>query len=63
MRWTGPRDDDVASDGVTLLHVVPPERWPWGPPDWHEGTCNLQEGGMYCDCAASSSDDGEDDNE
>jgi hypothetical protein len=45
-----------------LLARVPPERWPYGPPDAHETGCNLfphpgNEGGLFCDCAASAADD------
>ncbi len=55
--WTGPRASDLAADGVTLLASVPPERWPYGPPDFHESSCGLHRGGRYCDCEASAADD------
>ncbi len=54
MLWTGPLETDLAADGTTLLHVVPPERWPWGRPEYHEDSCLLHEGKLYCDCLASS---------
>lgn len=57
--WTGPRPDEI--DAVGRLRVeVPPDRWPFGPPDVHESICTLlKPGGVgaYCDCAASSADD------
>lgn len=56
-RWTGPRETDLDSDGVTLLRPVPPERWPFGPPEEHDRCCILHEGGLYCDCGASAADD------
>ena len=58
-RWTGPRDDDLSFDGVTLCRAVPPERWPYGPPDYHEACCRLHAGGLYCDCRASDAEDEE----
>lgn len=58
--WTGPREDDLKADGVSLRGPVPPERWPYGPPAAHESCCLLhrmgdasRQGGLYCDCAAS----------
>lgn len=56
--WTGPRPDEL--DPVGRLRVaVPPERWPFGPPDHHEAGCMLHEHGVaaFCDCAASGADD------
>lgn len=50
--WTGPRDGETDAEG-RLLRSVPPERWPYGPPEAHEDCCTLHEGGLYCDCAAS----------
>lgn len=32
---------------------IPPERWPYGPPEVHEDSCHLHENGRFCDCAAS----------
>ena len=58
-RWTGPRETDLAADGVTLLRPVPPERWPFGEPDAHQDCCSLHAGRLYCDCEAS--DEGADD--
>lgn len=52
-QWEGPRDDEMDSS-YTLKHPVPPERWPFGPPETHEDACNLHLGGLYCDCAASA---------
>lgn len=58
MNWTGPRDSDcTAESSPTLLHVVPPERWPYGPPDHHEDCCLLFSDGLYCDCKASDASD------
>lgn len=58
MRWTGPRDSDFESFCYEKLRApVPPERWPYGPPDAHEECCILHEGGLYCDCAASAADE------
>ena len=51
-RWTGPREGEI--DGLGRLRAtVPPERWPYGTPDLHEGDCRLKRGGLWCDCAAS----------
>ena len=51
-RWKGPREDEI--DNLDRLRApVPPERWPYGPPDLHEDDCRLQRGGLWCDCAAS----------
>lgn len=52
-RWTGPLDSDLRADGTTLRESVPPERWPFGPPEAHEDCCVLHTGGLFCDCAAS----------
>lgn len=62
MTWTGPIDGDETHEGSGELRTpVPPERWPYGPPDHHETVCVLHEGGLYCDCLASDqSDDGAD---
>lgn len=57
-RWTGPLDSDLAGPiGPSLKHPVPPERWPYGPPSFHEDCCNLHFKGLFCDCAASDSTD------
>jgi hypothetical protein len=53
MHWTGPLEDDWEVRRDRLRHPVPPERWPFGPPEAHEDVCLLHEGGLYCDCAAS----------
>jgi len=53
-RWTGPKEGEVDNTG-SLKYPVPPERWPYGPPEAHEDCCNLIEGGLFCDCAASDS--------
>lgn len=55
--WTGPRDSDLAPNGITLRHPVPPDRWPYGPPSFHEGCCKLHSGGLFCDCKASDASD------
>lgn len=55
--WTGPRDEDLEPDGVTLRRRVPGRRWPYGPPDHHEKVCLLHRGGLYCDCTASDASD------
>lgn len=57
MRWTGPIAGDMNGGETALLQPVPGERWPYGPPDEHEDGCHLREGGLYCDCLASSSED------
>lgn len=59
-RWTGPLESDWASHSHTSLRSpVPPERWPYGPPDHHEACCDLHAGGLFCDCKASAADDDE----
>ena len=62
--WTGPLDDDLKSDGVSLRGPVPPARWPYCLPEEHQRCCRLhamhdanRRGGLYCDCAASADDD------
>jgi len=35
------------------------ERWPFGPPAFHESACLLFERAGYCDCKASDCDDTE----
>lgn len=57
--WTGPDEADLKADGVSLKSVVPPERWPFGPPNFHQGACWLHAGGLFCDCLASAADDEE----
>ena len=57
VQWTGPREEDLAPDGVTLRHPVPPERWPWCLPEEHDRGCKLHRGGLFCDCGASCADD------
>lgn len=54
--WMGPEEGDLLPDGSTLRHRVSPERWPHGPPDYHEACCLLFTGGLFCDCAASAAD-------
>lgn len=61
MRWTGPFDTDLNPDGTIKPGGVPPERWPYGPPEAHEPCCILWDGGSYCDCAASDASDGYED--
>jgi hypothetical protein len=60
--WTGPRDDDLLADGLTVRPSkvpLPPERWPYGPPSFHEACCSLfgvpalNRCGFFCDCKAS----------
>jgi len=62
MTWTGPLEGDlVTGEEDVLRSPVPPERWPYGPPHYHQECCILFEGGLYCDCLASDqSDDGTD---
>lgn len=55
-RWTGPLASDL-TPGNTLREPVPPERWPYGPPDFHETCCILHRRGLFCDCKASAADD------
>lgn len=56
--WTGPRDEDWESGANTrLVAPVPPERWPYGPPPFHQEGCGLHADGLFCDCAASCADD------
>jgi hypothetical protein len=53
-RWMGPRDDEVDMAGSWRGSLpIPPDRWPYGPPDIHEDCCYLHRNGRYCDCAAS----------
>lgn len=54
--WTGPLPSDLDEQGH-LFRPVPPARWPFGPPEWHETCCVLREGGLYCDCKASAASD------
>lgn len=53
IRWTGPYEGEIDRNG-RLKAPVPPERWPYGPPDLHEVCCILRKGGLFCDCKASS---------
>lgn len=53
MKWTGPKEADLDKSGVKLKAPVPPERWPFGPPEFHEDCCILRKGGLFCDCSAS----------
>lgn len=55
--WTGPTERDLEANGTTLRQSVPPERWPYGPPDHHERACILFENRLHCDCKASDSSD------
>lgn len=57
--WTGPDEADLKSDGVSLWKPVPPERWPYCLPDYHEICCLLHNQGLYCDCKASDASDTE----
>jgi hypothetical protein len=57
VRWTGPLESDLRPNGYELVAPVPPERWPYGPPDHHEVCCVLHTGGLFCDCKASAADD------
>lgn len=51
-RWTGPREGEI--DGLGRLRApVPPDRWPYGPPEVHEDCCYLHRDGLFCDCGAS----------
>lgn len=59
MRWAGPRPADLDASGSRLLYPVPPERWPYGPPEEHQAGCTLHRGGLFCDCTASSDEDDE----
>lgn len=59
MRWTGPRESDLRPGGHELVAPAPPERWPYGPPSFHEAGCSLHARGLFCDCAASAADDDE----
>jgi hypothetical protein len=54
MDWRGPREEDLTQpDGDVLKAPVPGERWPYGPPTWHQDCCTLHHGGLFCDCDAS----------
>lgn len=58
--WTGPRDGDVLpGTGDILCAPVPGARWPYGPPPHHQAGCGLHAGRLFCDCAASCTDDNE----
>ena len=53
--WTGPRPDETDAMG-RLRCTVPPDRWPYGPPDLHDSECKLHGhngAGSYCNCNAS----------
>jgi len=54
-RWTGPREKDVDRfDRWTGDMPIPPERFPFGPPEHHQPGCTLLiVGGRFCDCDAS----------
>lgn len=56
--WTGPDEGDVDGESKTLRDL-PDDRWPYGPPDFHEACCLLQRRGIgvYCDCKASDASD------
>lgn len=56
-RWIGPREDELAEDGVSLIAPVPPERWPFCHASEHDRGCKLHRGGLFCDCGASCADD------
>ena len=56
--WTGPLESDTDEHGK-LLHPVPFERWPYGPPESHEQCCALFIGILHCDCKASDASDSE----
>lgn len=56
VEWTGPLLSDCLENG-DLKHPVPPERWPYGPPAWHQACCLLFEGATFCDCRASDAED------
>ncbi len=56
--WIGPWPSDLKEGvGQVLKQAVPEDRWPYGPPEFHEGCCILQTGGLYCDCKASAADE------
>lgn len=56
--WTGPNDEDYGfPQAYELKAPVPGERWPYGPPESHDDACNLQTGGLFCDCFASDASD------
>jgi len=59
MNWTGPHESDLKPGGSELRQPVPPERWPYGPPDYHETCCRLHKQGLFCDCKASDASDTE----
>ena len=45
--WTGSKLDSYEEG------PIPPEPWPYGPPDAHEDACSLFFGSVFCDCQAS----------
>lgn len=57
--WTGPLDGDLWLDGTAKNPPLPPERWPYGAPAYHEECCDLFAKGRFCDCSASAADDEE----
>lgn len=58
--WTGPQPEDWDGPGrVRLRAPVPGNRWPYGPPPYHQSCCGLHAGGLFCDCLASAADDEE----
>jgi len=58
MNWKGP---DLAEVNSAIEWIgplpIPPEKWPYGPPDHHQECCTLVCGGRFCDCEVSDSDD------
>lgn len=55
--WTGPQEGDTEpGTGDVLRQPVPGSRWPYGPPETHQGVCLLHHGGRWCDCEASAAD-------
>ena len=61
MDWIGPLPGDLDYHEIEWMGdmPIPPERWPYGPPDFHEGACGLHAGGRFCDCKASDASDTE----
>jgi hypothetical protein len=52
--WTGPKKKEIDARHQWLGAMpIPPERWPYGPPEAHQPACILHTGGKFCDCTAS----------
>ena len=52
--WTGPLSTDWECPVTEKVKPGTPwQRWPYGPPYFHQVCCSLHHGYGYCDCTAS----------